>query len=69
MSQDSSSSEEDRVIEGSVDFGSALANARRLKNYTVEQVSGQLKIPARTITAIEESEIGVLPAATFTQGY
>ncbi|VAW54278.1 hypothetical protein MNBD_GAMMA05-771 [hydrothermal vent metagenome] len=70
MMQDSSSDSDDsREIKGSVDFGSALASARKLKNYTVEQISEQLKIPARTILALEENNISVLPAPTFTQGY
>ncbi len=40
MMQDSSSDSDDsREIKGSVDFGSALASARKFKNYTVEQIS------------------------------
>ncbi len=70
MMQDSSSDNDNSLdTKGSVDFGSALASARKLKNYTVEQISEQLKIPARTILALEENNISVLPAPTFTQGY
>ena len=69
MMQDSSSSEENRDIEGSVNFGSTLASARKLKHYTVELVSDQLKIPVRTINAIEKSDVSVLPAPTYAQGY
>ncbi len=70
MMQDSSSvSDESRDPEGSVDFGSALASARIFKNYTIEQISEQLKIPARTIIALEENNLSVLPAPTYTQGY
>jgi len=69
MQDPGNNSEENRDVEGSVDFGSALASARKFKNYTVEQVVEQLKIPARTILALEENKISVLPAPTFTQGY
>ena len=51
------------------DFGSLLAEARKAKNYSVEDISEFLKIDARTITALESNDIDVLPAATFTQGY
>lgn len=51
------------------DFGCLLAEARKAKNFTVEQVSDQLKIPVQMITALENNDIEVLPASTYTQGY
>jgi len=51
------------------DFGRLLAEARKARNFTVDEVSEHLKIPARTITALEASDKEALPASTFTQGY
>lgn len=51
------------------DFGSLLEVARKSQNYSIDDISEQLKIPARTITAIETNDIAALPPATFTQGY
>jgi len=64
-----SEKEENSVVDGSVDFGSVLASARKFKNYTVEQISEQLRIPARTIEALEKNDVDELPPPTFTQGY
>lgn len=61
--------ETDREEAKSTDFGSALAAARKSNNYTIEDVCAQLKIPPRIIEAIENSNVSVLPEATFTQGY
>jgi len=69
MMQDFSSSEENRDVGGSVNFGAVLASARKLQNYNVELISDQLKIPVRTINALENSDISLLPAPTYTQGY
>ena len=60
---------ESSVASGSVDFGSVLASGRKFKNYTVEQISEQLKIPIRTILALEGNDVEALPVPTFTQGY
>lgn len=51
------------------DFGSVLAEARKAKNYSIDEVSEYLKIPDHIITAIEKSDIDVLPAPTYAQGY
>ena len=51
------------------DFGSILAETRKSKNFTVEQINQQLKISVQTIVAIETSDIAALPEPTFTQGY
>lgn len=59
----------DEVKDINTDFGSLLAEARKSKTYSVEDVSRYLKINARTITALETNDIDVLPAATFTRGY
>jgi len=50
-------------------FGSLLAEARKANNYTIDEISEHLKIPARTITALETNDKSALPAATFVQGY
>ena len=55
--------------EDNIDFGSVLADVRKSKDYTVEDICGQLKIPVQTITAIENNDVAVLPAPIFTQGY
>ncbi len=55
--------------EKDTDFGRLLAEARKTKNYTVDEVSDYLKIPVRTIIALEASDKDNLPASTFTQGY
>ncbi len=51
------------------DFGSVLAEARQSQNYTVEQINRHLKIPVQVISAIEASDIDLLPAPTFAKGY
>ena len=60
---------DDELTENNTDFGSLLAEARKAKNYTVDEVSDYLKIPVRTITALEANDNESLPAPTFTQGY
>jgi cytoskeleton protein RodZ len=57
------------VIQKNTDFGSVLEVARKSQNYSIDDVSRQLKIPANTIIAIETNDIGSLPPPTFTQGY
>lgn len=56
-------------IDKNIDFGSPLAEGRKAKNYTVDEISGYLKIPVSTIIALEASDIEALPAPTFAQGY
>jgi len=55
--------------EKNTDFGCLLAEVRKTRNYTVEEVSGYLKIPVHMIVALEASDKEALPASTFTQGY
>ena len=63
------SKSDSELTDDNVDFGSVLAKSRKTKNYTVEDISKYLKIPADVIEAIESSNIEALPVATFTQGY
>jgi len=60
---------ESGIANSGVDFGSLLVSGRKFKSYTVEQISEQLKIPVRTIVALEGNDVAALPAPTFTQGY
>ena len=57
------------IIKTNTDFGSVLEVARKSQNYSIDEISWQLKIPASTITAIETNDISALPPPTFTQGY
>jgi len=68
MSQSVNKSDSE-TTENNIDFGKELAEARKAKNYTIEEVSGHIKIPAHTITILEASDIEALPAPTFAQGY
>lgn len=65
----SASHAENEVTEQNIDFGSVLSGARRAKNYTIEEISESLKIPAHTISALESNNLEQLPAPTFAQGY
>ncbi len=66
-SADTTSSDE--PVDNNIDFGGLLADARKTKNYTVDEVSRYLKIPVRTIVALEANDRETLPAPTYTQGY
>jgi len=55
--------------DNNINFGSLLAEARKARNFTVEEISENLKIPVRTIVALEANDNASLPAPTFTQGY
>ena len=65
----SDSNSNDDSIDKDIDFGSLLAEARKARNYTIDEISEYLKIPARTITALETNDKEALPAPTFAQGY
>ena len=56
-------------IENNNDFGATLAEARKSKSYSVEDVYEHLRIPKHVIIAIEANDIAALPPPTFTQGY
>ena len=45
-------------IDKNIDFGSLLAEGRKAKNYTVDEISGHLKIPFSTIIALE-ARVGI----------
>lgn len=66
---DSSDHSDSGAVKESNDFGSVLANARKARNLTEDEISAHLKIPAHIVTAIEKNDIDVLPGATYTQGY
>ncbi len=66
-SKDSNSDKDQE--EKNTDFGCLLAEVRKTRNYTVEEVSGHLKIPVHMIKALEASDKEALPAPTFTRGY
>lgn len=68
MSQSVNKSDSE-TTENNIDFGKELAEARKAKNYTIEEISGHIKIPVHTITILEASDIEALPAPTFAQGY
>ncbi|MFV9614682.1 MAG: helix-turn-helix domain-containing protein [Gammaproteobacteria bacterium] len=57
------------ITKKNTDFGSVLEVARKSQNYSIDDISEQLKIPAQTIAAIETNDIAALPPPTFTQGY
>ncbi len=63
------SNAEEEVTKKATDFGSVLAAARQSQNYSIDDVCEQLKVPARTVIAIENSDLTALPEATFVQGY
>ena len=64
-----SSSDKPEETPRDTDFGKALAAARKARKIGCEEVSEQLKIPLRTIEAIEASDVSQLPPPTFTRGY
>ena len=65
----SGSTSDGDMVEKNTDFGSLLSAAREAKNFTIDEISGHLKIPAVTIKALETNDIAALPAPTFAQGY
>lgn len=69
MSHKVNKADSDTATEEDIDFGSTLAEARKSKNYTIDEVSQHLKIPVHTISVLEGNDLEALPAPTFTQGY
>ncbi|GMR00876.1 MAG: helix-turn-helix domain-containing protein [Gammaproteobacteria bacterium] len=57
------------LTDNNTDFGSVLAEARKVKDYTIDEISEYLKIPAHIITALENNDKETLPAPTFAKGY
>ncbi len=64
-----SKSDSNSHTEKNNDFGFILTEARKSKNYSINDICEHLKIPKQVISAIEASNIEALPAPTFTQGY
>lgn len=60
---------EAETIKKDIDFGKDLAEARKAKNFTVEEISNHIKIPVNTIVVLESSDLAKLPAPTFAKGY
>ena len=50
-------------------FGDVFREARESAGYSIADVSESLKLAQEIIKALENSQIDLLPAATFTQGY
>jgi len=63
------SKSDNEKIEQDCNFGAVLADARKARNKTVDDASDYLKIPAKVISAIENSDVAALPPPTFSQGY
>ncbi len=57
------------IEEPNIDFGSALRKAREMHQLSIDEVSELLKVPPRTIEAIENCKVDELPPPTFTRGY
>ena len=64
-----SKSDSNSHTEKNNDFGFVLTEARKSKNYSVDDICEHLKIPKNVISAIEASNVEALPAPTYTQGY
>ena len=45
-----------------IDFGKDLAEARKAKNFTVEEISNHIKIPVHTLVVLESSNMEKMPA-------
>lgn len=64
-----SHSDRDEQQQTLTDFGRALAETRKSRNYSVAEISRHLKIPEHIIEAIEGSDLETLPVPIYTQGY
>lgn len=65
-----SNSESDiEIKEENTDFGSLLSEARKTRNFTVDDICEHIKIPVHFILAMESNDINALPSATFARGY
>lgn len=63
------SNSDSEIKETTYNFGSVLTEARESQNYTIDEISRNLKIPVQMISAIEASNVDLLPASTFAKGY
>ena len=62
-------SNSDSNTENNNNFGLVLTEARKVQNYSIDDICEHIKVPKHVISAIEASDIDALPAPTFTQGY
>jgi cytoskeleton protein RodZ len=65
--QDNGSSADDLIHQQ--EFGSRFRIAREAAGFSIYDVSDKLKLTEDIIKALENSQLDVLPASTFTQGY
>jgi cytoskeleton protein RodZ len=68
MSEHSTDNEVE-VVETRVDFGQALLHAREQAGISIEHVAEELNLPEKTVKAIENSDMSLLPPAAFVRGY
>jgi len=69
-SNDTQSPEEDRPAEeSSATVGAMLKGAREELDLSIEQISGELRIEPRFLSALEEDNFEDFPAPVFTKGY
>lgn len=62
-------SNSDSKTEKNNDFGFVLTEARKVQNYSVDDICEHIKVPKHVISAIEANDVEALPPPTFTQGY
>ena len=64
-----SHSDSDEQQRDLADFGRALAEIRKSRNYSIAEISQHIKVPEHIIEAIETSNLDDLPVPIYTQGY
>jgi len=64
-----SHSDSDEQQRDLADFGRALAETRKSRNYSIAEISQHIKVPEHIIEAIETSNLDDLPVPIYTQGY
>jgi len=50
-------------------FGEELRRERQIRGISLEEISSATKISVRLLTALEDSDVGRLPAPAFTRGF
>jgi cytoskeleton protein RodZ len=60
---------ETAAAESRIDFGQTLQLAREQAGISLEYVAEQINLPEKTVRAIENSDMSMLPPAAFVQGY
>lgn len=56
-------------IEPRGSVGSALAEARRRRAMSIEEVAAQTRVPVRYLCAIEDERFEVIPGRVYTMGF